>query len=120
MIACFAAFLLALAPAAAPAIDTLAGTYATQQMEVGAKLELKSDGSFRYMLDYGAVSEAAEGHWTAARGVVHLDSDPLALSLLTEIERSDAGFEDEQLPIDKGALVMRRHDTIFIFYRDEP
>ena len=120
MIAWFAAFLLALAPAAAPAAGPLVGTYATQQMEVGAKLELKADGSFRYMLDYGAVSEAAEGHWTADKGVVHLNSDPLAMSLLTEIERSDAAFQDEQLAVDKDALVMRRHDTIFNFYRDEP
>ncbi len=119
MIAWLAAVLLALAPAAPP-VDPLVGTYATQQMEVGAKLELKGDGTFRYMFDYGAVSEAAEGHWTADKGVVHLNSDPLAMSLLTEIERSDAGFDDEQVAIDKGALVMRRHDTSFTFYRDEP
>ena len=97
----------------------LAGTYQTQQMEVGAMLELKPDGTFRYMLDYGAVSEAAEGHWTASDGVVHLDSDPLAVQLMTEIERSDAGFADEKLAVDDGALVMQRHDTIFTFYRDE-
>src|SRR5215218_4172658 len=108
MIAWLAAMLIALAPAAAPT-DPLIGTYETQQMEVGAMLELKADGSFRYMLDYGAVSEAAEGHWTADEGVVHLDSDPLAMQLLTEIERSDAAFRDEQLAIDAGALVMQRH-----------
>ena len=118
MIAWLTAFLLALAPA--PPAEPLVGTYATQQMEVGARLELNGDGTFRYMLDYGAVSEAAEGHWTADKSVVHLTSDPLAMSLLTEIERSDAAFEDEQLAVDDGALVMRRHETIFTFYRDEP
>ena len=124
MMVWLAALLIALAPLPAapapPPADTLAGTYATQQMEVGAKLELKADGRFRYMLDYGAVSEAAEGDWTAAKGVVHLDSDPMEMQLLTEIERTDAAFRDEQLAIDAGALVMQRHDTIFIFYRDEP
>ena len=114
MIAWLAALLLA---AQAPA--TLAGTYQTQQMEVGAMLELKADGTFRYMLDYGAVSEAAEGHWTATAEEVRLNSGPLAMALMVEIDRSDAGFADETLAIDNGALVMQRHDTIFTFYRDD-
>ena len=50
---------------------------------------------------------------------VRLDSDPLAKELMVEIERSDAGFADEALAIDNGALVMQRHDTIFTFYRDD-
>ena len=57
MTAWIAALLLA---TQAPA--SIAGIYQTQQMEVGATLELREDGTFRYMLDYGAVSEAAEGH----------------------------------------------------------
>lgn len=118
MIAWLAALLLAVAPAAAPP-EPLVGTYATQQMEAAAMLELKADGTFRYMLDYGAVSEAAEGQWTAAQGVVRVDSDPLALELLTEIERADAAFRGEPLVIDGEALVLRRHDTIFTFYRGE-
>jgi hypothetical protein len=116
MIAWLAAALLVFAPP----IDPLVGTYATHQMEVGAKLELRGDGTFRYMLDYGAVSEAGEGHWTADKGVVHLVSDPLAIELLREIERSDAAFTDEQLKVDEGALVMRRHETIFAFHPDKP
>jgi hypothetical protein len=116
MIAAVAAFLLALA---APA-DGLSGTYQTQQMEVGAMLELKADGTFRYQLDYGAVSEASEGHWRAEPGLVRLDSDPLDLALLSEIERSDAAFDGEPLTIEDGALVLRRYDTVFIFHRDEP
>jgi hypothetical protein len=98
----------------------LNGLYRTQQMEVGAALELNADGTFQYSLDYGAVSEAAEGHWTAADGIVQLTSDPLPLELMREIERSDAAFDDEALAIDDGALVLQRHDTIFIFHRDEP
>jgi hypothetical protein len=119
MIGWLAALLIALAPGGL-AVDPLVGTYETQQMEVGAMLELKADGSFRYMLDYGAMSEAAEGQWSTAKGVVHLDSDPLALQVLTDIERRDAAFRGEQLAIDGDALVMRRHDTIFTFYRAEP
>ena len=122
MIAWLAAVLVALAPAAAPspAAEAVVGSYATQQMEVGARLELNADGRFRYMLDYGAVSEAAEGHWTAAEGVVRLDSDAIGIPLLIEIERTDADFHGEPLAVDDDTLVLRRHDTIFTFYRDEP
>jgi len=120
MIAWLAALQLAFAPAPAAAMDPLVGSYETRQIEVVAMLDLKADGSFRYMLDYGAVSEASDGQWTAAAGVVHLDSDPLAMPLLTAIERSDANFRDEQLAIDGDSLVMRRHDTVFTFYRAEP
>lgn len=115
MIAWLAAMLLM---AQAPA--ELAGTYQTQQMEVGATLELKADGTFRYMLDYGAVSEAAEGRWTAADGAIRLESDPLAMELMTQIERSDAEFDDAMVAIEDGALVLHRHETVFTFYREEP
>jgi hypothetical protein len=113
MIAALAALVLAAQPV------PLTGVYQTQQMEVGATLELGKDGMFRYMLDYGAVSEAAEGHWTAADGVVHLDSDPLPTEVSRRIERSDASFRDEKLTVREDALVMRRHDTVFTFYRDK-
>ena len=99
--------------------SSLVGLYRTQQMEVGAALELKADGSFQYSLDYGAVSEAAQGHWSAAEGMVRLTSEPLPSALMLEIERSDAGFDGETLAIDDGALVLQRHDTIFTFHRDE-
>ena len=98
----------------------LSGLYQTQQIEVGAALELKSDGSFQYSLDYGAVSEAAEGNWTEEDGIVRLTSEPLASGLLQQIERSDAVFRDEPLAVEDGALILQRHDTIFTFYRDEP
>jgi hypothetical protein len=98
----------------------LSGLYRTQQMEVGAALELNADGTFQYSLDYGAVSEAARGHWAATDGIVRLTSDPLPPGLMLEIERNDAGFDGETLAIDDGALVLQRHDTIFVFHRDEP
>lgn len=114
MIAWLAALLLA-----AQDPTSLAGTYQTRQMEVGATLDLNADGTFRYMLDYGAVSEASEGHWTASDGMVQLDSDSLTMELMAQIERSDAAFADEKLAVEDGALVMQRHDTIFTFYRDD-
>jgi hypothetical protein len=62
---------LLLAPAAA-----VAGLYQAQQMEVGAALELKPNGHFRYQLDYGAVSEQAEGDWTFDGKTVRLTTRP--------------------------------------------
>jgi len=50
--------LLALAdPAALP------GFYVGNQMEMATAIELEPDGTFAYALDYGAVSEFAEGRW---------------------------------------------------------
>jgi len=62
---------LLLAPAAA-----VAGLYQAQQMEIGAALELKADGHFRYQLDYGAVSEHAEGDWSFDGKIVRLTTRP--------------------------------------------
>jgi hypothetical protein len=79
-----AAGALLLAPLA-----TLAGLYEAQQMEVGAALELKADGAFRYQLDYGAVSEHAEGRWTSDGRNVVLTTQPRPLSPSFELLRDD-------------------------------
>jgi hypothetical protein len=55
---------------------SLAGFYQSQTMEVGGGIELKADGHFRYELDYGAVSEGAEGTWTTDGGKVLLTTSP--------------------------------------------
>lgn len=77
--------LLALAPVA----STLPGIYRAQQMEVGAGLELKEDGRFRYALEYGAVSETGEGKWTSDGKTVRLTSDPMPRAPSFEIVRDD-------------------------------
>lgn len=70
--------LLAASVSPAPAQDraTLAGGYQAEQMEVGAFLLLAADGRFRYVLDYGAVSETSEGRWTVDNGTVRLVTEP--------------------------------------------
>jgi hypothetical protein len=45
-------------------------------MEVGAALELRKGGHFRYQLDYGAISEHAEGEWTFDGKAVRLTTKP--------------------------------------------
>lgn len=75
---------LLLAPAAA-----VAGLYQAQQMEVGAALELQKNGHFRYQLDYGAVSEHAEGDWTFDGKVVRLTTQPKPKAPRFELVRDD-------------------------------
>lgn len=76
----------------------VAGLYQSQQMEVGAALELQENGHFRYQLDYGAVSEAAEGDWTSDGKTVRLTSKPMPNLPSFELVRDD--------PLPKGELIM--------------
>ena len=89
-------FAAALMAAAAPA--PIAGVYQAHQMEVGAALELRKDGRFRYQLDYGAVSEHAEGDWTSDGKTVRLTSNPMPKEPGFELVRDD--------PAPAGELVM--------------
>ena len=98
-----AALLLTAAPA--PASDSVAGLYQSQQMEIGAALELRKDGHFRYQLDYGAVSEGAEGDWTFDGKRVHLTSNPMPRSPSFELVRDD--------PAPRGELYMSLEDPGF-------
>lgn len=72
---------------AAPA--AIAGLYQAHQMEVGAALELQKNGHFRYQLDYGAVSEHAEGDWTFDGKTVRLTSRPKPNPPAFELVRDD-------------------------------
>lgn len=75
MTALGAAILLAATAVQAPAAP--AGLYVTSQMEMSGALELQPGGRFRYQLDYGAVSEGAEGDWTFDGTTVRLTSNPM-------------------------------------------
>jgi hypothetical protein len=76
----------AVSPAAQPAI---AGLYVVDQMEMGGGLELQQDGRFRYQLDYGAVSESAEGDWAFDGNIVRLTSNPMPRQPDFIVERDD-------------------------------
>ena len=79
--------ILALLIAAAPA--SIAGLYQAQQIEVGGALELQGNGHFRYQLEYGAVSEEAEGDWTFDGATVRLTSKPMPKPPAFELVRDD-------------------------------
>lgn len=87
----------------------LAGFYRSNQMEIGAALQLDPDGRFQYQLDYGAVSEAAEGSWTAEGSAVYLTSSKMIG------EYKEPEFVKQPLAIDGGRLMLRRYDTIIRF-----
>jgi hypothetical protein len=79
----------------APAQASVAGLYQAQQMEVGAALELQADGRFRYQLDYGAVSEQAEGDWTFDGATVRLTTKPMPKLPSFELVRDDPAPQGE-------------------------
>lgn len=104
----FAALFLA---AAEPA--PLPGFYMSRQMEIGAALELDADGKFRYQLDYGAVSESAEGQWSSDGKLVYLTAKAMTGAY------KQPGFNRQPLAIDGDTLVLQRYDTVIRFIRDE-
>ena len=103
-----AALLLALAEEASPS-----GFYTTSQMEVGAALQLDDDGKFQYQLDYGAVSEAAEGNWSTDGSSVFLTATRMQGAYKTH------NFNREPLKIEAGRLLLNRYDTVIRFEREE-
>ncbi len=96
------------------AADTppVTGFYRSNQMEVGAALELDPDGRFMYQLDYGAVSEAAEGNWSSDGTTVFLTATRMEGAYKTH------NFASEPLKIDGDRLLLARYDTIIRFERE--
>ena len=89
------------------------GFYTSSQIEVGAALQLDEDGRFRYQLDYGAVSEAAEGNWWSDGSTVFLTATRMEGAYKTPI------FDREPLKIDGDRLLLSRYDTVIRFEREE-
>ena len=103
-----AALLLAMADAPAPT-----GFYMANQIEVGAALQLDDDGKFQYQLDYGAVSEAAEGNWSSDGTSVYLTATRMEGAFKTH------NFNREPLKIDGDRLLLNRYDTVIRFERED-
>ncbi len=100
-------FLLALAdPAALP------GFYIGNQSEVAAAIELEPDGRFAYALDYGAVSETAEGRW-------RLDGERVVLTVeKSQGAASGPNLATTPLSVDSGALRLHRYGRSIVFARE--
>jgi hypothetical protein len=104
----FAALLIAMAEPA-----PVGGFYRSNQMEVGAALQLDDDGRFQYQLDYGAVSESAEGNWTSDGRTVFLTATRMQGAYKTP------NFNREPLKIEGDRLLLYRYDTVIRFEREE-
>ena len=89
------------------------GFYTPHQIEVGAALELDADGKFQYQLDYGAVSEAAEGNWSSDGTTVYLTATRMEGAFKTH------NFNREPLKIEGDRLILNRYDTVIRFEREE-
>ena len=89
------------------------GFYTSSQIEVAAAIDLEADGKFAYALDYGAVSEVAEGSWASEGSTIYLTSTKMQGAY------KQAAFVREPLQIDGGALLLKRYDITIRFNRDD-
>ena len=88
------------------------GFYTSGQAQVAAAIDLEADGNFAYSLDYGAVSEVAEGNWTSEGSTIYLTSTKMQGAY------KQASFVREPLQIEGGALLLKRYDITIRFNRD--
>ena len=101
---------LLLAMAAEP---SLVGFYRSNQIEIGAALQLEEDGKFQYQLDYGAVSETADGNWSSDGIAVYLTATRMNGAY------QERNFNREPLKIESDRLLLNRYDTVIRLEREE-
>ncbi|HXG82214.1 MAG TPA: hypothetical protein VNJ05_10480 [Sphingomicrobium sp.] len=105
--------ILSLLLLAAVDVPPVTGFYTTHQIEVGAALQLDEDGKFQYQLDYGAVSESAEGNWSSDGNAVYLTATRMEGAFNTR------NFDREPLKIEGDRLLLNRYDTVIRFVKEE-
>lgn len=89
------------------------GFYTSNQIEVGAALELDEDGKFQYQLDYGAVSESAEGQWSSDGKAIYLTAKTMTGAF------KEPSFNRQPLAIDGNHLLLQRYDRTIRFERED-
>jgi hypothetical protein len=117
----------AMAPAVAaqvgpprPGPRCLAGEYDGGQTEMAARLELRADHRFSYMLSYGALDEVAEGTWendAAAAGIV-LTSDATIPPRFTLEGQASGPPGRLQLALDVPTGVSRQYFNAIVRFAD--
>src|SRR3954452_12758259 len=111
--------ILVLAAATAP--SSLAGMYQSRRMEVGAALELKKNGHFRYELSYGAIDEESEGDWKFDGKVVHLMTRPMPKEPSFEVVRDAAAAKCTlSLSVDWGRFGWSSPPDVLVTYEGTP
>ena len=114
------AAILLLAAAPPSAVQDVAGQYEINQMEMGGGLELRANGRFRYALEYGAVSEVAEGKWAVENGTVRLTTDPMPPESECDRGFASACFDRTPLVAEEKNLVLYRWDAKILFKPYQP
>ena len=110
---------LLLAAVSAPA--SLTGLYQSQQMEVGAALELQKNGHFRYELSYGAIDEESEGDWTFDGKAIHLTTRPMPKEPSFEVVRdAPAAKCTLSLSVDWGRFSWSSPPDVLVAYEGAP
>ena len=89
------------------------GFYTSSQIEVAAAIDLEADGKFAYALDYGAVSEVAEGSWASEGSTIYLTSTKMQGAYKAP------AFVREPLKLDGNSLLLHRYDMTIRFNRDD-
>jgi hypothetical protein len=106
-------------PAKPATRESLAGMYNGGQMEVGALLQLKPDGHFRYELAYGAMDEVAQGTWEFKDGAVFLTTVPAVkppqFVVESDVPDSRGGL---WIKLSSGAVMDGARQNIYLFYDD--
>ncbi|WP_118856224.1 hypothetical protein [Sphingomonas mesophila] len=90
----------------------LPGFYVGNQMELAAAIELEPDGRFAYALDYGAVSETAEGSWKVTGETVVLTIDK------SQGAGPGPSLASTPLAIAGTTLRLERHGRAILFQRE--
>jgi hypothetical protein len=103
---------LAAGAAPGPGTELIAGRYNLQGVrEVGAELELRSDGSFDFGIAYGGVDQSARGRWSVAGKVVTLVSNPTPPAGLSLIALSPTLLDRYGTEPDKPTLLVVKVST---------
>jgi hypothetical protein len=92
------------------------------QLSIIVCLELsraKKNGHFRYQLDYGEVSERAEGEWSFDGRAVRLTTPPRPKPPSFELVR-DERASPGSLALTPRGLALNRYDSVIRFIRVRP
>lgn len=90
------------------------GLYEIDQMEMAGALELRPDGRFRYVFDYGAVSEVSEGDWAMDGTIIRLTTDPMPPPAECDRGFASACFDHTPLTPDGENFILSRWDARII------
>ena len=113
-----AALALAAAPVLGASMKQLAGVYNSQQMEIGAELDLSADGHFKYALAYGALDEEAQGTWAVSGNSVLLTSQAVTPPRFTLVGQEAGPANTLHIALDVPQGLSRQYFSALVHTKD--